>query len=657
MADRTVLENSGSPADEPAGLARRVFISYASHDVEAAQKVCSALEAASLPCWMAPRDVKPGAQYADAIVRAINEAKALVLVLSASAMTSSHVGREVERAASKHKQLIAFRIDAAALNPALEYFLGESQWIDVPALGMPSALTKLAEAVGQGSATPAQQTSTIARPGRSKKRIAIAAAILVCVAVAAAMGQHYWSLNHRATPSSAAPSITDNSIAVLPFADMSEKRDQEYFADGMAEEVLDLLAKVPGMRVIGRTSSFQFKGKNEDLRTIGNTLGAAYLVEGSVRKSGERLRVTAQLIAAQNGSHLWSETYDDDVSDVLKIQDRIAAGLVRALQVTIGADDLQSQPAVKNAEAYDLYLRGRHAMDTLEEAGLESAVGYYQQALELDPSFTRAAEWLANAQESLPEMGFVPPREGYERARASVERALALSPNSGALHSVMALIHTIYDWDWSAAEAEGKRALTLDPRNPLVLTNVGQVYVGLGQWDEAVRLFGASLAVDPLSPPAHFLLAEVRGITGRLPEAEAEYRKVLEISSGYDGAHFYLGQTLLLEGRPDEALAEMQHAGGVLDAGCALVYYRMGRKAESDIALAEYTKHHAHDDAFGIADIHAYRGETDQAFAWLDRAYRQKDPALYSIKSSPDFKSIEPDPRYKVFLRKMNLPE
>src|SRR5450755_2544315 len=257
MPERTESASSRGPAEVQAGSARDVFISYASHDTEVAQRVCSALEAAHFACWMAPRDVKAGAQYADAIVRAINEARAIVLVLSASAVASSHVGREVERAVSKHKVIIAFRLDAAALSPALEYFLGQSQWIDVPALGMPAALAKLAEALGQESATPAHAVPLGKRPVRSageRKRLIVAAAAVLGVAGVVALGLHFWrsppdatqapavsALNGSQANSAPGVPISDKSIAVLPFADMSEKKDQEYFADGMAEEFIDLL--------------------------------------------------------------------------------------------------------------------------------------------------------------------------------------------------------------------------------------------------------------------------------------------------------------------------------------------------------------------------------------------------------------------------------
>jgi len=647
-----------------------VFISYASDDAATAENICSALEAAGFSCWIAPRDVVPGMLYADSIVRAINESKVLVLVLSEFAVASPHVGKELERASSKRHPIIALRTDAAPLTPAFEYFLSESQWIEIGTVRTDASIAQLVDAVRRhllpGCATtpipsPKAHAGTRVVATRGRHWVIVVALVALALAAAYILAEKVWVHGHNASAARVAggPSeaISDKSIAVLPFADMSEKKDQEYFADGMAEEVLDLLAKVPGIRVIGRTSSFQFKGKNEDLRTIGSTLGAAYVVEGSVRKSGERLRVTAQLIGTQNGSHLWSETYDEDVGDVLKVQDRIASALVRALQVTVGADDLQSQPTLKSAEAYDLYLRGRHAFDRFDKAGTEAAASYFQQALELDPSFIRAAEWSALTLEQLPEMGFVPPPEGYERARTAVERALAFNPRSGTLHAVMAEIHAIYDWDWSAAQEEARQALALDPRNGTVLVNVSEVYLGLGQWDEAARLLTASLAVDPLMAGTHELLSDVRDRTGRVSEAETEDRKVLDISPTYEAAHFSLGEKLLEEGRLNESLAEVQQDPIYRNLGLALVYHAMGRETESAAALAEYTRARADEDAFDIAEAHAFRGEVDQAFAWLDRAYRQKDPTLYMIKGDPDFKNIEPDPRYKALLRKMNLPD
>jgi tetratricopeptide (TPR) repeat protein len=428
----------------------------------------------------------------------------------------------------------------------------------------------------------------------------------------------------------------------------------------MAEEVIDLLAKLPPViRVIGRTSSFQFKGKTEDLRVIGRTLGAAYVVEGSVRKSGDRIRVTAQLIGAQNGSHVWSETYDEPSDDVLKVQDRIAMGLVRALQVTVGADELGAPPALKSSEAYDLYLRGRHAIDQWDRAGFEAAEEYFRQALELDPTAARTAEWLATAQLYRAIWGFVPPHQGFERARLSALRALKLNPRSGTAHAVLASINTDYDWDWPTADRECEQALALEPRNPNVVGDAGFARSAFAQPDDSARLVSAALALDPLNGTWHEYLGQMRYRAGRLAEAEAELHKALEISPTYAEAHFFLGQVLLAKGEPDAALVAMQQEvpESGRDTGLAIAYHALGRKAESDRALARQTAEHASDSAYEIAQAHAYRAELDQAFVWLDRAYIQKDVELYWIKGDPLLKNLENDPRYKIFLRKMKLTE
>ena len=654
--DNQGTEGSSEAVSEPPGAAaaagsRTVFLSYASPDAAVANQVCQFLESHGVACWMAPRDVKPGAAYADAIVRAINEASALVLVLSASAMASEHVSREVERAASKHKPVVAFRVDGANLSAELEYFLSRSQWIDVPALGMPGALVKLAEAVGRGSAQANPGLGGGDAAGRASikqavgtasiaKRVVVAAAIVVVVVICGTLAVHFWPSKHPEAQAPAVAAISDKSIAVLPFADMSEKKDQEYFADGMAEEVLDLLTKVPGVRVIGRTSSFQFKGKSGDLRAISQTLGAIYVVEGSVRKSGDRLRVTAQLIGAADGSHLWSQTYDEKSGDALGIQDRIAAGIVRALQVTVGADGLQDRPALKSADAYDLYLRGRHEMDRFDKTGFETAAGYFQQALEIDPSLVRAAEWLAAAQEFMAEWGFVPVREGYEVTRTSLERALKLDPRSGLAHSLMCTVHAIYDWDSTAAVEECRLALALEPRNPQVLGYAGQIQAVVGHWDEAARLTTASIALDPLFAGWHDLLAIIRDRTGHPTEAEVERRRTLDISPTYERAHFDLGLTLLAEGKLDATLAEMQEEtpDGGRDAGLAIIYNARGRKVDSDKALAQFSEQHSTDRAYRIAQIHAYRGDANAAFVWLSRAYDQKDVDLLWFKGNLAFK-------------------
>jgi TolB-like protein/thioredoxin-like negative regulator of GroEL len=640
-------------------LGHDVFVSYASQDAAVANSIVESLERHGLKCWIAPRDVKAGTVYADAIVRAINDAKALMLILSISAMASSHVGREVERAASKRKQIIAFRLDAAALSPELEYFLSNSQWIDALTLGMPAALTKLAAAVGHVSTT-SPQSAPLGRPGGVRKHVAIAAAVVVGIGIAVGLGLRFWPPGHSGGQVSSVAVISDKSIAVLPFTDMSEKKDQEYFADGMAEEIIDLLVKIPGLKVISRTSSFQFRGKTEDLRAIATQLGVAYMLEGSVRKSGERLRVTAQLINSRDGTNLWSQTYDRDLIDVLKMQDEIAASLVRALQIEVSGEDLRSRPALRNTEAYTWYLQGLHARDRGDQQGFEEARSDFQRALGLDPSIAAAASMLAEMHFLLGLFGFMPPSIAFEKARQTYELALKLDPKLATPHAGLSAIHDIYDWDWAAGDKELKQALALAPNDAAILFTAAGHSTILGRWDEALTQINASLAQDPLSAAAHVALSYVQLSRGHLAESEAALRRALEISPTGSRVHYILGIVLLVRGEPQAALTEMlkEKDEGVSLAGSAMAYFALGRKADSDAALTQMLKSEANHHPFYIAKIYAFRGEPDEALQWLDRACVQKDPTLFfHIIGDPTLKSLKDDPRYKAFLKKMNFPD
>jgi TolB-like protein/Flp pilus assembly protein TadD len=658
MAEHGESENHPGPTDDATAFSAHVFLSYASDDAEVAQKVCSSVEAAGLRCWMAPRDVKPGAQYADAIVRAINDAKIVVLVMSASAVDSAHVAREIERAASKRKPIIPFRIDTAALNPELEYFLSNSQWIEVPKLGLPAALAKLKEAVGQRPVPSPRAAPGHRLGGSASRRTIIATAVVIALGVAVGLGLYFWKANHGGGQAPAVTAISDKSIAVLPFVDMSEKKDQEYFADGMAEEILDLLAKIPGLKVIGRTSSFQFKGKTQDLRAIGMQLGVAYVLEGSVRKVGDRLRVTAQLINSKDGTHLWSQTYDRDLSDVLKMQDEIAGQIARALQIEVSAGDLVSRPALRNTQAYTLYLQATHASDRYDRQGWEQIMSDLQRALELDPSFAEAASALAGTYYWAGSVGFVELSVAIEQTRHFAELALKLDPNLVEPRALLGVIQGTYEWNWSAAERELKRALALAPNNTDILQNLASLSLSLGRGDDALKYMNASLAVDPLDPSGYFWLSIVQLRRGRLPDAEAAIRRAIEMSPTSIFNHYIFGCVLLARDQLKPALAEFLKdlSDGARIEGSAMAYFALGRKRDSDAALAQAVKSYASSPA-GIAVVYAFRVESDEAFKWLDRAYAQKDPLLNGIKYRSEFDNLHGDPRYKALLKKMNLPE
>jgi adenylate cyclase len=620
---------------EPPGPQRPVFISYTSHDAPVAQKVCSGLETAGFPCWLAPRNVVPGTLYAEAIVRAINQSTILVLILSEQAADSAHVGRELERAASKRHPIITLRTDTAPLTEGFEYFLNESQWIEAGAGGIDAAIARLVEAVGH-LLSPKAAAASIRTP-----RAPVA-------------GQ---TLPPRTADDPA--SVKDKSIAVLPFVDMSEKHDQEYFASGMAEEIIDLLVKIPGLKVIGRTSSSQFRGRNEDLRTIGAKLGVAYVLEGSVRKSGDRVRVTAQLIDVSDGSHRWSGSYDRDLVDVLKMQEEISLGLVRALQVSMGADEPGSRQTLKSVEGYTLYLRGRLAFNRYDKPGYDQAASYFRQAMQLDPWSALAPAWLAYVFWTQAAHGFVQPGTAFEEARRYAESALSLDPRSELAMGVLGLVHIRHDLDWAAGAAELDRALALAPGNARILAFHSVAPWVLGQWDMAIRDLNSSLALDPLLPAGYYILGLIHLGAGHWSEAEAAFKRALDIAPNYALVHCQLAKALLFRGEEQAALQQidLEPHEEIQWVGRAAINHALGRKADSDAAVKRLTELASLNSAFLIACVHAYRGESDAAFFWLGRAFTQKEYRLSNIKSEPYLNSLKGDPRYKALLKKMNLPE
>jgi TolB-like protein len=654
-----------------------VFLSYASQDAEAAQKICEALRAAGVEVWFDQSELRGGEAWDRDITEQIRESALFLAVISAHTEERSegYFRREWRVALERMRDmaddrtfLIPVVIDTTPEDSArVPDRFREFQWIRLPAgETSPAAIERiqrlLAPARPTHRAVRADSQAGAARDGLAKQPSWLGPAVLVLLVVVIAGGS-YIAWEHFVLskgPTSASTTIADKSIAVLPFADLSERHDQEYFADGMAEEIIDLLAKVPELKVIGRISSFQFKGKTGDWRNIGEALGAAYIVDGSVRKSGKHVRVTAQLIDTRDGTHRWSETYDRTMEDVLRVQDEIALGLVRALQVEVASSVFAQSPTTPQAaEANDSYLRGLHARDRFDRQGLSEAAADFRQALVIDATFAPAAEALALTLKDMATWAFVPPRTGYPQAQAAVEAALRLNPKSALAHAVACVIDLQYEWEWAAGARECEMAERLGPRQPYVPIAMAIARMPVGKWSEATYFIEAAGALNPLDPRVH----EVAGLlyinAGRFAEAEAALRRSLEISPTYVRDHLYLGTALVLEGRPQEALTEMQQeaAPGGRDAGLVVAYHALHRDEEALAALTRLKAEHANDAAMLIAQACAFISDNDQAFAWLERAYAQKDSKLYYLKGDPLLKGLESDPRYSALLRKMNLPE
>ena len=557
------------------------------------------------------------------------------------------------------------------------HMLGVPEWVNRlvvigMALGFPLAVLAawIYEVTPEGlkpTSTVDPRRSLLQKTGQRLNRaiLAVLGVMLVYFLV-----YHFWFAKHFAEPvtdvaqaesGEAQPGavVPQRSIAVLPFVDMSQTKDQEYLSDGLAEELLDLLAKIPELRVAARTSAFAFKNKPEDIQNIAKKLHVAHVLEGSVRKSGTRVRITAQLIRADSGYHLWSETYDRDLGDIFKLQDEIAGAVVQALKVALLGGALPARAAPKSPEAYNLYLQGHYFADQHNKASLAKAIDYLHQAIQLDPNYEPSWTELSFVYSDVASRGFLSVDEALAKAREAAAEALKLDPKSARAHVALGLIHMNIDWDWAAADKEFKQALEYDPGNATVLVASGALELALGHTARASTLFQQALARDPLHASSFINLGISYYAEGRLAEAETAFRKALELKPNLIYAHNGLGLVLLSQGKREAALAEMGREAddGWRLEGVAIVNYALGKRAESDAALAELLAKFEKDAPYRIATVYAFRGESKPAFEWLERAYTERDGDLVSIKVDPLLKSLTADPRYAALLKKLALPE
>ncbi|MCH8203339.1 MAG: tetratricopeptide repeat protein [Proteobacteria bacterium] len=440
------------------------------------------------------------------------------------------------------------------------------------------------------------------------------------------------------------------SIAVLPFVNMSPNPEQEYFSDGISEELLHLLAKIPELRVISRSSSFSYKGKDIDIPTIAEQLNVAYILEGSVRMSGNQLRITAQLIEASSDTHLWSETYERTLDDIFAMQDEIAAKVVEQLKVTL----LDEVPTIRATDpgAYALYLQGRHLHRKRTAVAFDRAQLRLEQALTVDPGYAAAWDELGSVYVSQLQVGRRPVDEGFTLAREATEKALALDPEYALAHANLGRIAMLFDNDLAAAVQYFERALQLETVNPDIVRRAAKLLASIGRLKEAIALAEFGVANDPVDAAIHSNLAWFYSSADRWDEAITTYNTTLKLSPGYGIAQYAIGVALLFKGEPQAALEAMQQVASHWRLmGLSMVYHALGRATESDAALADLIAQHERNAAYNIAYIFAYRGESDRAFEWLDKAVEYKDPGLSYILYEPLFANIHDDPRWLPFLK------
>jgi len=450
------------------------------------------------------------------------------------------------------------------------------------------------------------------------------------------------------------PVVEHESIAVLPFVNMSSDAEQEYFSDGIAEELLNLLARIPELRVAARTSAFAFKGKDLDIPEMARRLQVAHVLEGSVRKAGNRIRITAQLIEAESGYHLWSESWDRTLEDIFAVQDEIAAEVVGRLKLTL----LKPLPVARKVdpEAYTLYLQARHFSRIRSARSSEQALDLYDQVLAIAPDFAPALAGKADIYTMQADYGLIANETGHARAREAVSRALTIDPDCAQAHAEQGWIALQYDLDFAAAARHYEKALSIAPTDLAILGKAANLALMLGRFDRAQALFDYLVSRDPVNPVLQCDLGRFHYCAGGLDAGIACCRTALKLEPGMIATHSAIARALLKKGDGAMALEESMaepHEGFQAEAQ-ALIYAAMGRQAEADAALARMIEW-GDDAAMNIAFVLADRGEADLAFQWLEKARVLHDTGLKFLYVPRFSHALHSDPRWEPFLASLGM--
>ena len=505
--------------------------------------------------------------------------------------------------------------------------------------------------------TPASQSA-----GQSiERRLNYVLGGLLLLAVAYFLADRFVLRTHSSVSNAQASDATGDapSIAVLAFADMSETGDQGYFADGISEELLNLLAQVPQLHVVGRTSSFSFKGKATSIKDIGQALNVATVLEGGVRKAGDRLRVSAQLINVADGYQLWSQTYDRELTDIFAVQDDIAGAVVDALKFKLLPIERPStgKQHVPSFETYDHFLLGRQLLLRNNPKYYQPAVDAFREAIALDPAYAEAYAGLAMAEsfasEKLP--------DANERARAqrdamvAANKAVELGPTLGDAYAARGYLRGTSEWDWKGALADLQKAVALDPRDARNQLRYGYLLATLGRLPDAANAFTTATLQDPFFSPAWYWLGRIRTAQGDYAGAVRALNRTLAINPEYSSVPPSLGIVALLQGNASAAREIFVAANRPL--GVAMAEHDLGHPEQARQTLKTHLDAYHDDSPFVIASAYAWCGDTEQAFEWLSRAVAQRDEGVQYLKYDPLLRSIRDDPRYAELLKTMNLSE
>jgi TolB-like protein/Tfp pilus assembly protein PilF len=658
---------------------RAVFLSYASQDAEAAQKICQALRAAGIEVWFDQSELRGGDAWDQSIRKQIKTCALFLPVISRSTHDRDEGYFRLEwKLAVDRCQLMA--ADKAFLLPVViddtrdddervpERFR-EVQWTRLPGgetspafvervrrLLSPEAAFEVEPA---RSASGALAIGALAPRRLVRRRLAM---LYGAIAAAAALALGYFAVERLTGSKLAAPLAA--SIAVLPLANESGEANQQYFSDGISEDLITALGQFPGLKVIGRSSAFQFRDSKEDSRSIGAKLGVAHLLEGSVRKSGDMIRVSAELIDTADGSAQWSEHYDRPYKDLFALQDEITRAVAGALKTKLlpgeHASAQSEQPPSGNLEAYNALLQGRFYYPRDTEADTRKAIEFFAQATQLDPRYALAWSELSRAWIGLSGdfLEGAAAQEAYAKAREAADRALALSPNLAAAHNTRGDLLQTADLDWRGAEAEYRRALELSPNDARAKFNLGAQLATYGEMDQAIELTRQVLVTEPLRAGAYRSLATYLLGLHRLDEAEQAMNKAIELQPASGPNHAWLTIIEIQRGNAPAALeaAQQQPPGVFRDMSLAYARQIGSNRSAADAALRTFIEKDAGGSAYQIAEVYALRNDAKATFEWLDRAWSNRDAGIHHFLYSPLFLRYKDDPRFAAFCRKVGLP-
>lgn len=670
-----------------------VFLSYASQDAEAAQRICEALRAAGIEVWFDQSELRGGDAWDRKIRHEINDCALFIPIVSQHTQERlegyfrhewKFATERTHHMADEKAFLVPVVIDSTGDREAIVPDLFRAmQWTRLPAGETPPAFVERVQRLLSPESPAATRSSTATGPAQtigsrprktwwSKRALPMAVAVVIASVGGYIALDRLWLSKRAASPPSVAASTVPNafsppphSIAVLPFVNMSGDREQEYFSDGLSEELLNDLARINELQVAARTSAFSFKGKDTDIGTIARRLNVGTVLEGSVRRSVHKVRVTAQLINAVNGYHLWSETYDRDLGDVLRLETEIASAVASALRITL-LRDVATEINVGGTRipaAKDAYLRAASAYWQMVSASDNETVrAGYQEAVRLDPNFALAyAEWSMALGGYASDFAHGPAIADFHRqARAQALKAIALAPELGEGHLALASVQQ-KAFDFAGASDEFQRAVTLSPGNARILRDYGLFAVQMGRTDAGLTAARRAVALDPLNELSYSFLDSALLYARRYDEALAVYQNWVSLGPKDPhapleiGAFIYYGLSqfekmrTLCEGVGEQASKDFQSC-------LALAYHKLGRQADAETALARF-KASKGASAYEYAEIYAQWGNTLQALRWLETAQQLRDPELIDLKIDELLDPVRNEPRFQTIERALKFPD